>query len=62
LVFTILGAVAELERSVIAQRVMAGLRNARSKRKQFGRAKKSQLVLAIRSGSGLTLKDQWKKR
>jgi DNA invertase Pin-like site-specific DNA recombinase len=62
LVFTVLGAVAELERSVIVERVMAGLRNARAKGKQFGRPKKNQLVLDIRPGSGLTFKDQRKKR
>lgn len=37
LVFTVLGAVAELERSLIAERVRAGLRNARAKGKQLGR-------------------------
>ena len=62
LVFPVLGAGAELERSVIVERVMAGLRDARAKGKQFGRPKKNQLVLAIRSGSGLTFKDQRKKR
>jgi DNA invertase Pin-like site-specific DNA recombinase len=37
MVFTILGAVAELERSLIVERVKAGLRNARAKGKQLGR-------------------------
>ena len=37
MVFTVLGAVAELERSLIAERVRAGLRNARSKGKKLGR-------------------------
>ncbi len=37
MIFTVLGAVAELERSLIAERVRAGLRNARSKGKQLGR-------------------------
>ena len=37
LVFTILGAVAELERSLIAERVKAGLRNARANGKKLGR-------------------------
>ena len=37
MVFTVLGAVAELERSLIAERVRAGLRNARSKGKKPGR-------------------------
>jgi DNA invertase Pin-like site-specific DNA recombinase len=37
MVFTVLGAVAELERSLIAERVRAGLRNAKAKGKQLGR-------------------------
>lgn len=37
MIFTVLGAVAELERSLIAERVKAGLRNARAKGKHFGR-------------------------
>jgi DNA invertase Pin-like site-specific DNA recombinase len=37
LVFTVLGAVAELERSLIVERVKAGLRNARAKGKRLGR-------------------------
>jgi DNA invertase Pin-like site-specific DNA recombinase len=37
LVFTVLGAVAELERSLIVERVKAGLRNARAKGKHLGR-------------------------
>jgi len=37
MVFTVLGAVAELERSLIAERVRAGLRNARAKGKRLGR-------------------------
>jgi DNA invertase Pin-like site-specific DNA recombinase len=37
MVFTVLGAVAELERSLIAERVRAGLRNARAKGKTLGR-------------------------
>src|ERR1700674_4357087 len=40
LVFTVLGAVAELERSLIVERVKAGLRNARSKGKRLGRPRK----------------------
>jgi DNA invertase Pin-like site-specific DNA recombinase len=36
MVFTVLGAVAELERSLIAERVRAGLRNARAKGKRLG--------------------------
>ena len=37
LVFTVLGAVAELERSLIVERVRAGIRNARAKGKRLGR-------------------------
>src|ERR1700732_1113203 len=40
MVFTVLAAVAELERSLIVERVKAGLRNARAKGKQLGRPKK----------------------
>src|SRR5246127_1575022 len=40
LVFTVLGAVAELERSLIAERVRAGLRNARAKGKTLGRPRR----------------------
>jgi DNA invertase Pin-like site-specific DNA recombinase len=37
MVFTVLGAVAELERSLIAERVRGGLRNARAKGTKLGR-------------------------
>src|ERR1700674_4544826 len=40
MVFTILGAVAELERRLIAERVRAGLRNAKAKGKRLGRPRK----------------------
>jgi DNA invertase Pin-like site-specific DNA recombinase len=40
MIFTVLGAVAELERSLIAERVRAGLRNARVKGKRLGRPAK----------------------
>ena len=40
MVFTVLGAVAELERNLIAERVKAGLRNARAKGKTLGRPRK----------------------
>ncbi len=52
LVFTVLGAVAELERSLIAERVKAGLRNARSKGKKLGRPKAvvdQRKIAALRS-------------
>src|SRR5215831_5091554 len=37
MVFTVLGAVAELERSLIAERVRAGIRNSRAKGRRWGR-------------------------
>src|SRR6202051_1062023 len=40
LIFTVLGAVAELERSLIVERVRAGLRHARAKGKTLGRPRK----------------------
>jgi DNA invertase Pin-like site-specific DNA recombinase len=40
MVFTVLGAVAELERNLIVERVRAGLRHARAKGKHLGRPKK----------------------
>jgi DNA invertase Pin-like site-specific DNA recombinase len=59
MMFTVLAAVAELERSLIVERVKAGLRNARAKGKRLGRprvsvsAKKMQELRA----EGLTLRD-----
>jgi len=49
MVFTVLGAVAELERSLIAERVKAGLWNARAKGKRLGRPRVA--VDAARIGS-----------
>src|SRR5712672_2318235 len=40
MIFTVLGAVAELERSLIAERVKAGLRNARAKGRRLGRPRR----------------------
>src|SRR5712691_623648 len=40
MVFTVLGAVAELERALIVERVKAGMRNARAKGKRIGRPRK----------------------
>jgi DNA invertase Pin-like site-specific DNA recombinase len=59
MVFTVLGAVAELERSLIVERVRAGLRNARAKGKRLGRPRTvvdASRVAALRS-QGLG----WKK-
>jgi DNA invertase Pin-like site-specific DNA recombinase len=47
LVFTILGAVSEGERNLIAERVRSGLRNARAKGKTLGRPKKDVDVARI---------------
>jgi DNA invertase Pin-like site-specific DNA recombinase len=49
MVFTVLGAVAELERSLIAERVRAGLRNARAKGKQLGRPRVEVDLTRIKS-------------
>ena len=57
MVFTVLGAVAELERSLIAERVRAGLRNARAKGKRLGRptAKGSDLEIRSLLASGVSM-------
>jgi DNA invertase Pin-like site-specific DNA recombinase len=58
MVFTVLGAVAELERSLIAERVKAGLRNARAKGKRLGRppvAVDTARIAALRA-SGASLR------
>ena len=47
MIFTVLGAVAELERSLIAERVRAGLRNARAKGKTLGRPRITVDVVRI---------------
>jgi putative DNA-invertase from lambdoid prophage Rac len=55
MVFTVLGPVAELERSLIAERARAGLRNARAKGKRLGRPSKGidrATVAALRSQGG----------
>jgi DNA invertase Pin-like site-specific DNA recombinase len=52
MVFTVLGAVAELERSLIVERVRAGLRNARAKGKELGRPRKfvdARRIAALRN-------------
>src|SRR5262249_31627293 len=54
MVFTVLGAVAELERNLIVERVRAGLRHARSKGKRLGRPKKvveRDVILAMRGSN-----------
>src|SRR5205809_3403086 len=56
MVFTVLGAVAELERSLTVERVRAGLRNARAKGKRLGRPKRvvdASRIAALRAqGAG----------
>lgn len=55
MVFTVLGAVAELERSLIAERVRAGLRNAKAKGKRLGRPRVSAdgaKIVALRAKGG----------
>jgi DNA invertase Pin-like site-specific DNA recombinase len=46
MVFTILGSVAELEKSLIGERVRAGLRNARAKGTRLGRPPLKELTVA----------------
>jgi DNA invertase Pin-like site-specific DNA recombinase len=53
MVFTVLGAVAELERSLIAERVRAGIRNAKAKGKRLGRPR-----VAVDSASIAVLRAQ----
>lgn len=57
MIFTVLGAVAELERSIIVERVRAGLRNARSKGKVLGRPRvtvdAAKVVMLRSQGSSL---------
>jgi DNA invertase Pin-like site-specific DNA recombinase len=48
MVFVVLGAVAELERSLIVERVKAGLRNARAKGKRLGRPRSGVDLAEIR--------------
>jgi DNA invertase Pin-like site-specific DNA recombinase len=68
LVFTVLGAVAELERSLIVERVKAGLRNAKAKGKRLGRpkvgvdaARIAGLRTAGRSWSEIACQTGWTK-
>jgi len=54
MVFTVLGAVAELERNLIVERVRAGLRNARAKGRRLGRPTKKfdHAQIAVMRSSG----------
>src|SRR5882724_5292288 len=58
MVFTVLGAVAELERSLIVERVRAGLRNARAKGKRLGRPRR--IVDAVRIASLRMAGESWR--
>src|SRR5882724_9799896 len=58
MVFTVLGAVAELERNLIVERVRAGLRHASAKGKRLGRPKKS--VDAVRIASLRMAGESWR--
>jgi DNA invertase Pin-like site-specific DNA recombinase len=58
MVFTVLGAVAELERNLIVERVRAGLRHARAKGKRLGRPK--QYVDAAKITSLRAAGDSWR--
>ena len=55
MVFTVLGAVAELERSLIVERVRAGLRNAKAKGRKLGRPRvtvdAARIVVLRQSGA-----------
>jgi DNA invertase Pin-like site-specific DNA recombinase len=53
MIFTVLGAVAEFERSLIVERVRAGLRNARAKGKKLGRPR-----LAVNEAEIASLRSQ----
>jgi DNA invertase Pin-like site-specific DNA recombinase len=58
LMFAVIGAMAEFERSLIQERVKAGLRNARAKGQQLGRPKRvvSREAIARMSSEGLSLR------
>jgi len=59
MIFTVLAAVAELERSIIVERVKAGLRNARARGRRLGRPRVSVSVTEIRElrGEELSLRE-----
>lgn len=59
MVFTVLGAVAELERSLIAERVRAGMRNARAKGKRIGRPPRTLLTPEARKAIG---EEYWRRK
>ena len=58
MVFTVLGAVAELERSLIVERVKAGMRNAKAKGRPIGRPRFEVDITAIKAkmASGVSMR------
>jgi DNA invertase Pin-like site-specific DNA recombinase len=65
MVFTVLGAVAELERSLIGERVRAGLQNAKAKGKHVGRPKlclDASEIARLRAKGAVLANDQSKAR
>lgn len=60
MIFTVLGAVAELERSLIAERVRAGVRNARAKGKRLGRPPVDPSVTRARTAKVMELRQAGK--
>src|SRR4029077_2903156 len=59
MVFTVLGAVAELERALVVERVNAGMRNAKAKGKRLGRPRvlASENRIQVLRGLGLSWRD-----
>jgi putative DNA-invertase from lambdoid prophage Rac len=57
MVFTVLGAVAELERSLIVERVKAGLRNAKAKGRKLGRPRMIVDAAQIGRAQGRTVRE-----
>ena len=63
MIFTVLGAVAELERSLIFERVKAGIRNARAKGKKLGRPRadvRESEIETLRAFWGFLARDRQK--
>jgi len=59
MVFTVIGSVADFERSMIVERVRAGLRNARAKGKRLGRPRVSVSANKVRAlrAQGVSLRE-----
>jgi DNA invertase Pin-like site-specific DNA recombinase len=54
LIFQIIGAMAEFERSLIVERVKAGMRNAKAKGRRIGRPPRTYLSPEVRQSIGVT--------